>query len=278
MRQTRILYSDNGTITDLTSDINNYHAGSFSLNGFSETQDFIYVGNIAPFNHFYLKLGTANSTSLTLDVDYWNGNSWVSMVEIIDDTKGLTESGFLTFVPDKNKSWINADTNGTGQQITGLTSVTIYDRYWVRISLSAAPSAGTELSWVGQLFSSDSDLGSEYPELLSSAVLTSFEAGKTSWEEQSVRAAELVVQDLIRAGIIFSKGQILERHSFMLPSVSKVAELAYSNFGDDYADQKTNARNEYKARMDKTIFDVDLNLDGELQVGEMATKQGFMSR
>lgn len=279
MRKTRILYSNNGSLTDLTSDINDYHADSFSLNGFSASEDYLYVGNIAPFNHFYLKLDTVNSNSLNLTIEYWSGTQWRPVVETIDETSGLSRSGYVTFVPDRDFAWIQSDTNGTGQTITGLTGVTIYDKYWIRITLSADPSATSELAWIGQKFSNDNDLGSEYPELISSNVKASFESGKVDWEEQHVRAAEIIVSDLIKARIIYSKGQILERQTFMLPSVSKVAEMIYMNFGDDYTDQALAARNEFKARIQKGIYDVDLNKDGELDPFESNRfNQGFLSR
>ena len=279
MRKTRILFSNNGSITDLTPDLNNYHLGDFTLDDFAFGEDYLYIGNIAPFNHFYLKLATANTESLSVDVQYWSGTQWRSVVEVIDETNGLTQSGFITFVPDRDHAWIQSDTNGTGQTITGLTNVTIYDKYWIRLVLSANPSVTTKISWLGQKFSTDNDLGSEYPELLSTNVKTSFEAGKTDWEEQHVRAAELIVAELTKANIIYSKSQILERHTFMLPSVSKVAEMAYVNFGDDFADQAQNARAEFKSRIQKGIYDIDLNADAELDTFESnMSNQGFMSR
>lgn len=279
MRKTRILYSNNGTITDLTPDLNNYHGANFSMSDFTAAEDYLYIGNIAPFNHFFMKLAASNTENLNLTVQYWSGSQWRSVVEVIDETNGLTGSNFVTFVPDRDHAWIHADTNGTGQQITGLTGVTIYDKYWIRISLSADPSTNTSLKWIGQKFSDDNDLSSEYPELISENVKASFEAGKTDWEEQHVRSAELIVAELIKAKIIYSKGQILERGTFMLPSVSKVAEMAYSNFGDDFLDQTNNARAEYKDRMQKGIYDVDLNSDAELDSFEShMSNQGFMSR
>lgn len=279
MRKTRILFSNNGSITDLTPDLNNYHLGNFVLDDFAFAEDYIYIGNIAPFNHFYLKMATANTENLSIDVQYWSGSQWRSVVEVIDETSGLTESGFITFVPDRDHAWIMSDTNGTGQTITGLSNVTIYDKYWIRLVLSANPSVTTSLSWIGQKFSTDEDLGSEYPELLSTNVKTSFEAGKVDWEEQHVRAAEIIVAELIKAKVIFSKNQILERHTFMLPSVSKVAEMAYMNFGDDFSDQAQTARAEFKSRIQKGIYDVDSNSDAELDTFEThSSQQGFMSR
>jgi len=278
MRTTRVLYSDDGTITDITNQMSNYHSDTYTFSGFVASEDYIYVGNVAPFNHFYLKMDTASVASTTMTVEYWSGNDWREMVEINDETNGLTGNGFITFVPDRNYSWVDADTNGQGQQITGLTSLTIYDKYWIRISFNNDLTADCVISWIGQKFSNDNDLGSEFPDLVRSSVLTAFESGKTDWEEQHVRAAEIIVNELITKKVIFAKGQILERNSFMLSSVSKVAELIFNSFGDDYIDQKKDARNEFEKRIDKCIYDVDSNLDGELTDNEMSNRQGFMTR
>lgn len=278
MRMTRVIYSDDGTLTDLSTDLSNFHSGTYTFSDFVAAEDYIYIGNIVPFNHFYLKMDTASIASTTMTVEYWSGNSWQEVVELIDETSGLTQDGFVTFVPDRDYNWVNANTNGSGQTVTGLTSVTIYDKYWIRISFNNDLTDDSIISWIGQKFSNDDDLGSEYPDLTRSTVLTAFESGKTTWEEQHIRAAEIIVKDLIAKQIIFAKGQILERNSFMLPSISKTAEIIFNAFGDDYLDQKKAAYNEYNARMQKSIYDIDSNLDGELTTGEMSTRQGFLSR
>lgn len=278
MRTTRVIYSDDGTLTDISTELSNFHSGDYTFSGFVASEDYIYIGNIVPFNHFYLKMGTASVASTTMSIHYWTGNTWQEVVEVDDETEGLTQDGYITFVPDRDYKWIEADTNGQGQQVTGLTSLTIYDKYWIRISFNNNLTADSIISWIGQKFSNDDDLGSEYPDLVRSSVLTAFESGKTTWEEQHIRAAEIIVQDLISKQVIFAKGQILERSGYMLASVSKVAELIFNSFGDDYADQKKNARNEYESRMDKNIYDIDANLDGELTEGEMTNRQGFMTR
>lgn len=278
MRTTRVIYSDNGTLTDLTTQLSNYHSGTYTFSNFVAAEDYIYIGNIAPFNHFYLKMGTASVASTTMSVDYWSGDDWQSVVELNDETSGLTQDGFITFVPDRNYGWVDGNTNGQGRQITGLTSLTIYDKYWIRISFNNDLTDNCIISWIGQNFSNDDDLGSEFPDLVRSSVLTAFESGKTNWEEQHIRAAEIIVKDLISKNIIYSKGQILERNSFMLPSVSKVAEIIFNSFGDDYIDQKKAARNEYEQRMNKSIYDIDSNRDGELTEGEMTNRQGFLKR
>jgi hypothetical protein len=196
----------------------------------------------------------------------------------VDETKGFTQSGFIYFVPDKDTGWAQESTNDDGSVVTGLTTVKIHDLYWLRIKSSANWSANTILSWVGQKFSDDDDLRSELPDLVRSAMLTSFEAGKTTWEEQHVKAAEIIAQDLVTSNIIDFKEQILIKEEFMLASVQKVAELIYSSFGDDYAVRRENARVEYGKRMNKSIYRVDKNANAILSSAEESARQGFLGR
>lgn len=274
MRRTRVIYSDNGTLSDLTNDLHEYRTG-IAVIPFVAAEDYLYVGNIAPFNHFYMTFATANTQSTTMTVEYWGGKTWHPVVELIDGTNGFQQDGFVEFTPDRDAAWIWQDTD---DGVDGLTSITIYDKYWVRVKFNNDMDAGTSISWLGQKFSDDDDLRSEFPDLVRSNVLTAFEAGKTTWEEQHVRAAELIIKDLINKKVIFSKDQVLERDTFRLASVSKTAEMIYSSFGDDYLDQVRAARSEYTNRMKSSVFDVDLNQDGELSRGELRTRQGFMFR
>lgn len=288
MRFTRFLYSNNSIINDWSPELNKYQSGTQTFT-FVASQDYFYIGNIARFNHAYLKLATLNTANTSMTVEYFSGttNEWTRAVELIDETQGLTQSGFITWVPDKNDAWEISDckydalgnvTFSTGRNNIDSNDTLIYDKYWIRISFNNDLDVGTELSWAGQKFSDDDDLGAEFPDLIRSNVKTAFESGKTDWEEQHVRAAEIIVQDLISKKVIFTKNQILERRSFTLASVYKVAQMIFNSFGDDYVDQKLAAKSEYEKRLDTSIYDVDLNLDGELDQSEMFSRQGFLKR
>lgn len=278
MNKTRIFFSDNGTLVDWTIPLGNYKVGNVVMD-FSPAQDYIFVGNVAPFNHFFLKLGNVvNVLNASIAIEYWDGNSWESVIELFDETEGLAKSGFISWVPNKDAAWDRSNTNYGGQTIPGLTSVNIYDLYWIRISITGAITPSVVISWLGQKFTDDFDLGSEYPELVRNNVISAFETGKTNYEDQHVRAAEIIVHELQKNNIIWTKNQILDREAFKLASVSKVAEIVFNAFGDDYTDQKQRSRQEFDSRMKKVLFMIDLNQDGRLDISEIATKQGFLTR
>lgn len=275
----RVLYSNNGVITDITKDVTKYQTGTSAIADFTAAQDFLYFGQMAPFNHMYVKLSAVSAVSgNVMTVQYWDGREWINAYKTDDETAGLTQSGFVTFFPNKDRGWTQESTNDKGDSITGLTTVSIYDLYWIRIKLSADIPSGFTLAWAGQKFSDDSDLSSEFPDIVRAKMLLAFGSAKTDWEEQHVKAAEIIVQDLIAAEVISWPGQILVREEFTLSAVQKVAELVFNALGDDYIDQRDRAGSEYKRRLDKSSFRIDQNGNALLSPQEATQRTGFMTR
>lgn len=273
----RIIFSDNGTLNDLSINLNNYHSGTGAI-GFVSADDYLYIGSRYPFNSFYVAFGTANTQASTLSIDYWDGNTWRESVDVVDQTDGFKQDGLITFVPDKGKSgWSREDTvNRSGtEQVTGLGDVTIYDQYWLRLSVSADMDAGTTLKWLKYKFIIDDELYSEYPIFNSSDVKTSFESGKTDWEEQVVVGSGLVVDELIRRGTIESGNQLLDYSKLKSPCVPKVAELIFNSFGDDYNDDRLKARDLFKERIGNKSFNIDLNNNATLDNQELGFRSGY---
>lgn len=276
----RFLYSSNGVISDFSRELFRYSVGTATIPAFVGAQDYLYVAARAPFNHFFFKLDTPNTNPTALSLDVWDGTKWCPTYENVDETKGFTQSGYLYFVPNKNTPWSRESTNFEGEQVSGLTTISIYDMYWLRISSSADFSADVVFSWCGQKFSDDFDLGAEFPDLTRQSMLDSFNngSGKTDWEEQHAKAAELMTSDLITQGIITFKEQILIKEEFITSSVQKVAQIIYTSFGDDYKDQAAQCLAEYRSRLSKSVYRVDRTGDGILNDGEDRARQGFLSR
>ena len=276
--ETRFLTSISGTLTDYSVEVNDYYAQNADVT--LTTSDYIYIGQRHPFNHLYFKFNTTNTNSLNLSIDVWENNEWVAVADILDETKGLTKDGFITWTPDKHEGWTQDDTvdSNDNEEVEGLGGVRIYDRYWARFSVSSDVSASTSILWIGNLFAVDNDLRTEYPELLDSKYLDAWESGKIDWQEQHYRAAEIVINDLIKKHIITFKGQILERNTFKIPAVHALAELIYSAFGDDYENNRTLALNKYIKSVDKVIYNIDTNRDALLNDKEARFGSGKFTR
>lgn len=282
MINTRIFFGDNGVLTDWTTSLNEYTTAGKSFS-YTVNQDYIYIGQRSPFNHIYIKMdSTVNAIASVASVEYWNGKEWISAVEVIDETSvngiSLAQSGFISFVPDRDKSWDKEDTNYSGSQITGLTSVVIYDLYWMRIKFSATLTPSVGIKWMGYKFCKDSDLAVELPNLSRQSVRDVFSVGLSNYEEQIVTASKLLIDDLISKSIIEEAGNILVREQFTLACVYKLAEVIYTVLGDDYNDDKVAAQGEYYKRLNKSIFKVDTNNNATLDAKESVARAGFLSR
>lgn len=281
----RIIYNDNGTLSDLGNELNNYHANESTFS-FVALQDYLYIGSNLPFNHLKVNMGTTvNVETSAMTIHVWDGTEWDGVAEVNDETDvsgaTLAQSGFVTFVPDKNNGWAMDDTvkaDGTTEEITGLGNVKIYDKYWLRISFSADLTAAVNLSWIGQIFSDDNDLKDEFPDFLLTDMLTAFETGKTDWNNQHYAAAKIIVKDLIAKKVIKSGDQILCKEDLYLASVQKVAQIIYNNLGDDYTDQYKAAEKEYKERLSKAYVMVDVDADGRLDKHEQTPFIGRLYR
>lgn len=282
--QNRIIYSDNGTLNDFSAALKRYQTGTETISSFVASSDKLFIGSRHPFNHFYVKFVTPNTNATGMTIKYWNGEEFYDTVLVDDETDGFTKNGYVTFFPDKDERWDRESTNHDSEQVTGLTSIVIYDMYWIEITFSSSFSAGVELQWVGQKFCDDFDLASEYPDLNRSVMRDAFlkdsqvSGDKTDWEEQVVVASEIITKDMIAKNLMYHPGQILDRELFRLTCVSKLAEIIYTALGDDYVDNMTMSRQEYKDRMDKSIYKLDKNENALLDVHEEVRKSGFMSR
>lgn len=269
----RILFSDNGTLTDISANMVDYHSGTATID-YTLTQDALYIGSELPFNSLYFIPSTVNSNAAVPSISYWNGTEWISMVDFIDETSSggvtLAQSGHITWTPNKTKLWVREDTVdslGT-ENITGLGDVTIYDLFWLKITFSATLTNTTALSFVGPKFCNDNDLTGEHVLFGNSTFKSNYESGKTSWEREIILASRIMIADIIKKQVILSGEQLLDRRILIDACVSKTAELIFSALGDDYTDDRDNARSEYKSRLSLPNFKSDSNADGILDTNE----------
>jgi hypothetical protein len=103
--------------------------------------DAIYVGLDRPFKGLWVgMLDAVNATASILDVEYWDGGQWKDVESLVDETqiadlKSLSGGGGLRWVMPAN--W---------RKRTGIGGETVEWRYWVKVKMSATPSAGSTLT------------------------------------------------------------------------------------------------------------------------------------
>lgn len=269
----RVLIDKSSTITDISTSVNNYHGGTDVV--YLEVGDYLYIGQVSPFNHLYFNVSVVNTETSVLSAQLWDGDGWEDVAEIVDETEGFSASGYITWTPDKESSWIRDDTN---EMDSPLTTVKIYDRYWMRLTTDVAFSNTTALSWTGNLFCSEQELFAEYPSFSRSSYLGAWESGKTTWEEQRVTVSSMVSDDLVSKNIINNSGQVIERYQLRDAAVAKAAIIIFAALGDDYIDDYEKAVKEYNKRINKDIFRVDENNNGRISPQENLIRQGRLTR
>lgn len=275
----RFYHDNNGTLTEYSTQLENYHSDAATLD-IVAIEDAIYIGSELPFNSLYFDLSTPNDQNSMPTVRYWDGGEWVAMVDLIDETNGMFNSGYMTWVTDKSENWAKEDTvypNGN-EQIAGLGNITVYDLYWIKITFSGDLNPSTALNWVGPKFCTDADLEGEFVLFGKSGFKSAYEAGKTDWEREIVLASRLVVEELIDKGSIISGDQLLERRKLRDACVSKTAELIFTAMGDDYEDDRVKARSEFKSRINKKNYKADLNANARLDDSEKGMVTGVLYR
>jgi len=278
----RTIFSDDGTLKDISVEMNNFQSGSFVL-PFVSAQDFLFVASDFPFNHRYVDVSVVNSNSASLTIDLWDGTNWQVAQDLVDQTSvggvPLAQSGHISWRPnDDTPGWLRDDTNDNSDVIEGLSGVNINDLYWARFKWSADLSLTTALKFLGHKFSDDNDLAIEYPILLETDVKIQFQVGKTDWEDQHFAAARKIIRDLKKRMIIRSGNQIMEWELFTEASYHKVAEIAFKGFGKDFFENRDDARKSYNEALNKSIYLIDENNNAELDVRERGSRQGFMRR
>ncbi len=276
----RVIWKNNLTLTDISIEMNNYLEGTKTID-FVAAEDKLFIGSELPFNHRWFEVSTVNDqASAVSSAELWNGYSWIPMVDIIDETSvsgvALAKSGNISWVPDRTASAWTAQQST--EQISDLSTLKIYNLYWVRLSFSADWKNTTALQFIGHKFSNDTDLSAEYPELSQSQIKTAYAAGKTTWNDQHLAAADQIIKDLKSKGIIWSKNQILDPEKFRLPSIHLTAAIIYRGMGAAYDDQRAEAFRSYKAAMDIKYFNVDTNANASLDDIERLQDTAWMSR
>jgi len=280
LRNTRTLQGLSGTLTDLSPNLSDIHAQTKVIP--LDTGDFIYLGSDLPFNHRYFDVTVVNDQAASWTVEIWSGTQWVPVVDVIDETSvggvTLAQSGIISWTPDPDAdSWCFDDTDDmTG---SGLETLKIFGLYWARLTISATIKVTTALNYVGHKFSNDSAMVAEYPDLGRSALMTSFKAGKTSWNEQHLLAAEYIVGDLrSQKNLLTSPDQILVWDNYEKAGVHRTAMLIFQAMGEDYVRELAQAAANYKRALDVGNHQIDKNGNATLEEGERVKTNVFMTR
>lgn len=267
----RIIWKDNATLRDITREMSDLLSNRTTL-AFVAAQDRLFIGSDFPFNHRYIGVHTANAAASALSVALWDGTAFNAVAEIQDYTKdvetgliSLAQSGNVLWVPDETKTWSR---EASTENISDLSTLKIYDKFWARLSWSADLDATTELQYMGHKFSGDDDFRMLYPSLLRPKLWQAFDPAKTDWDDQHVLAAEQVIDALIAREAAYTGDQVLDPSAFRDAACHRAAQIIMNSFGDDWETERRNAEKAFQEALEKKVWGLDRDGDARLKPRE----------
>lgn len=147
IQQTKLYcYFDNdGVFSDLTMAVNDWLRDSSTFD-FTAGHDHLYLGRYKPFNALWFELSTANAVAQTTTLEYYNGTDWTALTPDLEDTKGLTRSGWIRWT---------TPTDWTANSVNSLS------KFWARLSFSATFVPAASIGAIGIVFCDDQVLKTE---------------------------------------------------------------------------------------------------------------------
>lgn len=256
----RVFFSDNGSLTDYSLAAQNSDTIPFAI---TAAEDYLYVGQYYPFNNLFFEIGTTvNAAASTASVEYWDGTTWRSAVDILDATKSgtasLARNGVIQWSPNQDYQWAVVQDTSDTEAPAALSALTIYDLYWCRLKWSGNTTAGVTLKSVSYAFTTTQMLYSLDAEL--DEYLTAWGgASKTNWDEQIMNASQQLVSDLRARQFIAAPGNIIRFDDVAMACSYLALSLIYVPLGQAFTDRKQDARNQYKRLLNLTRFTIDQN-------------------
>lgn len=260
--QLTIKYSDNGVFSDFSQDFQDFTRDTQALN-LELTNDDLYIGYYKPINKVYIDMNTPNSVSNILTIQCYNGVSYVNVSGDMDETKGLTRSGFI--------QWDRAQTDQAKSTVDG------EELYWYKISASATH-ADAVINGINLIFADDKDLAEQIPEINDAAHLT----GKPSHILAHVAAKKAIIQTLRNRnyGKRDENGTLQDITAWDLLDIDQINQAAtmkalsiiFFNYSDEVNDRhETKSRSyakQYKMAMELAVLNLDVDDDGVKDSGE----------
>lgn len=247
---------------------------------------YIYLGFHKPFNQLYLYMTTPNGVKEKFTVEYWDGSSWVSVLNLDDDTKSLTRSGFI--------KWQEADDNTTIEKNT----INSIENYFYRISPDAR--VGIDVKGIGIIFSQDRDLYNTRARLDDSDSRLAVTGKDEDYMNVHLDVVDEIVQEIRREGIKkyqsendptrlkyyrnITKWDLFDVEEVKLAAKNLALANIYFNLSDSpedkYFSEAVRFKDYFYKYIDDAMVSLDRNNDGRLQQSEniKPIKVGRMSR
>lgn len=231
------------------------------------TTSSFYLGFKKRFTTRHFDFLVPNTTPTSISVEFWDGLAWVTVLDVIDQTNGFTQSGFL--------SWIN----DAGWKKQTIAPIDDRELYYVRLKVSVDIDAGTSLQSVLNLFCDEDLLRDHYPELVSDSRY--LPPGRTSLVGQLKAGKDKVVTRLLQDHIITDESQIIDINPMALAAVHATAEVILTPIARDSEGDlqiMVNARDAKNDELNRIKFPFDVDDSGVIEKDEELIGNVFIAR
>lgn len=276
----RVFFSDNGALTDKSIAAQDGSGMAFPA---VAAQDYIYVGQYFPFNNLFIEMSTTvNDEASILSCEYWDSRQWRSGVDFVDGTNvsgaTLARSGVFQFSPNRNYSWqYVVDTSDPQGVPAELSTLSIYDLYWLRLKVSANLDAATVLKKISYAFTTNEAMRSIDPDI-DKYLVPWGGATKTSWNEQIILASQHLVADLKGRQLIVGVGNLVRFDDISLAVAYRTNALIYSQLGAAFKDKYADAIKQYESLLNLKRFTIDKNNNAQVERNEVSQTVGSLIR
>lgn len=254
-----IIYSDGGSETDFSQDAQDFKRDTFNIT--LTTDDFIYVGFKKTINALYFALEQVNTITSSLSIEFFSDEGW-SQLEISDDTRAFSRSGFITWLRPLNGELVTI----AGKELC-----------WIRISSNDNIDL-VEFQAINLVFSDDNDICSEVPALVDTCF---YQQGASSHILQHVAAKNYIMSRLKTVGYInftetgeqnINEWDILDVYELRQASTYYAISQIYFNLSDNVEDQYWSKYKEYEQKFEEAFslgrLRIDMNDDGQVNSDE----------
>lgn len=244
-----VFHDDNGSFTDYSNESADYLRDNYTV-ALSSTEDYLYLGFYKPFGVAYVKIITANLTSNSFTLQYYDGTTWQNL-SLTDETNGFTRSGYLMW-------------DRTNMSSTSVNSET---KYYVRLRPSS-DHTNTVIRGINLIFADDHALKQEFFEVDNPSLLPS---GETDHVTHHVAARNAIIQNLRNLQYIKvnANGQYVNVTQWDLFDLFEIKQAAtmlalskiFFNLSDSVDDQWWAKYREYQDKYEEAFRLARLSLD-----------------
>lgn len=137
---TRVYAGADGSLADETTDAGDVGTADITL--FGADNDALYIGCPIPFNRVVIGLSTVANATIDPLIEYWNGNDWVPVTGLTDNSAGLTRNDVIAYTLPTD--WVRSAKDAAGNALADTTRL-FYLRIQRQANSLSTPPVGTSI-------------------------------------------------------------------------------------------------------------------------------------